>query len=232
MIRLSKLVCLHTSPKLHVFIFNFWFKLLPFENSLLSAKPGHGFWSYIVRYLFPTKSSFRKFLLTSLHVIFGLAFPQLKILATPMHGGVWVVPSQITACASQARVNFCTSTRGPANFCPKTGQHKRFFFYETARQIEWTWSSNLRFCEKDLFIFLSSPPNLRAKSIPKEYNIEFGAKYSPDCWGILKASGLGCVSIPPKVFLPPPPKPTTLATDLLLYCSTCSARTILWYATK
>ena len=67
--------------------------------------------------------------MTSLHVIFGLAHPQSKILATPMHGGgaFWAVPAQITACASQARVNFCTSTRGPADFCPKTGHHKRFF---------------------------------------------------------------------------------------------------------
>ena len=67
--------------------------------------------------------------MTSLHVIFGLALPQSKILATPMHGGggVWAVLPQITACASQVRVNFCTSTRGPANFCPKTNHHKRFF---------------------------------------------------------------------------------------------------------
>ena len=45
-----------------------------------------------------------------------------------MQGGrLGRAPPQITACAFQARVNFCTSTRGPANFCPKTGHHKRFF---------------------------------------------------------------------------------------------------------
>ena len=45
-----------------------------------------------------------------------------------MHGGGFLDHApQITACASQARVNFCTSTRGPANFCPKIGHHKRFF---------------------------------------------------------------------------------------------------------
>ena len=71
--------------------------------------------------------------MTSLHVIFGLALPQSKILAMPMHGegGGFLgraPPPQNTACASPARVNFCTtSTRGPANFCPKTGHHKRFF---------------------------------------------------------------------------------------------------------
>ena len=32
--------------------------------------------------------------------------------------------------------------------------------------------------------------------------MEFRAKYSPDCIGIRKASGLGCVSVPPNVFLP------------------------------
>ena len=51
--------------------------------------------------------------MTSLHVIFGLALPQSKILATPMHvggGAFWAEPLQITACAPQARVNFCSST--------------------------------------------------------------------------------------------------------------------------
>ena len=56
--------------------------------------------------------------------------PQSKIRATPMPGvvggGLGRAP-QITACAPQARVNVCTSTRGPANFCPKTGHQKRFF---------------------------------------------------------------------------------------------------------
>ena len=45
-----------------------------------------------------------------------------------MHGGAAFrpVPLQVTACVPQARVNFSTSTRGPANYCPKTGHHKRF----------------------------------------------------------------------------------------------------------
>ena len=69
--------------------------------------------------------------MTSLHAIFGLAFPSIKnpgyVYARGGGGRGWAVSPQITACASQARVNFCTSTRGPANFCPKTGHHKRFF---------------------------------------------------------------------------------------------------------
>ena len=70
--------------------------------------------------------------MTSLHVIFGLGPPQSKILATPMHGGgekgaaFRAVPPQVTACVPQARVNFFTSPRGPANFCPEAGHHKRF----------------------------------------------------------------------------------------------------------
>ena len=68
--------------------------------------------------------------MVSLHFIFGLVLPSIK---NPGYayarggGGGWAVPPQITACATQARVNFCTSTRGPANFFPKTGHHKRFF---------------------------------------------------------------------------------------------------------
>ena len=61
-------------------------------------------------------------------MLFLVCPPQSKILATLMHGGAfWAVSPQITACTLQARVNFCTSTRGPANFCPKTRHHKRFF---------------------------------------------------------------------------------------------------------
>ena len=71
--------------------------------------------------------------MTSLHVICGLALSPIKNpgYAYVRGGGAfWAVPPppQITACAFQARVNFCTSsTRGPANFCPKTGHYKRFF---------------------------------------------------------------------------------------------------------
>ena len=66
--------------------------------------------------------------MTSLHVIFGLALPPIKNpgYAYAQEGFLGRTP-QITACASQARVNFCTSTRGPASFCPKTRHDKRFF---------------------------------------------------------------------------------------------------------
>ena len=60
--------------------------------------------------------------MTSLHVIFGLALPPIK---NP--GYAYARAPQITACASQARVNFCTSTKGLTNFCQKTGHHKCFF---------------------------------------------------------------------------------------------------------
>ena len=52
------------------------------------------------------------------------------------------------------------------------------------------------------FFFWSSFPNLREKSAPKEDNIEFGAKYSPDCCRISNAYGLGCVSAHSKIFAP------------------------------
>ena len=66
--------------------------------------------------------------MTSLHAIFGLALPPIKNPGYAYtRGGFLGRAPQITACASQARVNFCTSTKGPANFCPKAGHHKRFF---------------------------------------------------------------------------------------------------------
>ena len=134
---LSKLVCLHTSPNLHIFIFNFWFKLLPFENSSLIAKPGHGFWSYILRYPCPPKSKFlfQKFLMTSLHVIFGLALHPIKNSGHAYArggggggGGGLFGPCPPNHCLClPSESNFYTSTRGPANFCPKTDHHKCFF---------------------------------------------------------------------------------------------------------
>ena len=77
--------------------------------------------------------------MTSLHVIFGLAPSQSKILATPMHGGGSAfrdVPPKFTACVPQARVNFSTITRGPAYFCAKTGHHERFSIKQQNRSRE------------------------------------------------------------------------------------------------
>ena len=89
---------------------------------------------------------------------------------------------------------------------PENNSPQTLFFYETARPIEWTWSSSPRFCDEDLFFyfFWFSPPNLRAKSILKEDNIGFRAKSSQDCSRIPNAFGFGCVSVPQKVFVPPP----------------------------
>ena len=60
-------------------------------------------------------------------------------------------------------------------------------------------------------------------------NIGFGAKYLPDCWGISKASGLSCVSVPPKVFCPAPPQKKTIHSEsrhvtVLFYlrCKNCT----------
>ena len=78
-IRLSKLVCLHTSPNLHIFIFNFWFKRSLFWKLFVKCQTRprlliiHSTIS-----LSHKKFLFRKFLMTSLHVIFGWASPQSK----------------------------------------------------------------------------------------------------------------------------------------------------------
>ena len=66
--------------------------------------------------------------MTSLHVIFGLALHPIKNPGYAYaRGGRLGRAPQITACAYQARVNFCAITIEPANFCPKTGHCKRFF---------------------------------------------------------------------------------------------------------
>ena len=56
---------------------------------------------------------------------------------------------------------------------------------------------------KTFFIFWSSPSNLRAKSVLKQNDMKFGAKYSPDCCRIPNASDPRCVCVPSKVFVPP-----------------------------
>ena len=59
------------------------------------------------------------------------------------------------------------------------------------------------FTIKTFFLGGSSSSNLKAKFEPKKNNKELGAKYSPDCCRIPNASGLGKVSVRPKVFVPP-----------------------------
>ena len=69
------------------------------------------------------------------------------LIKNPGYAYAWGKGGGISSCVPQARVNFSISTKGPANFFPKTGHHKRFFmkqqdrcrkcetnpFYETAR---------------------------------------------------------------------------------------------------
>ena len=85
---------------------------LPLENSRLSAKPGHGFWSPILRYLCPTKSSsFENF--WWLHCMwFLVCSPPIKNPGYAYARGIAfrAVSPQITAWAPKARVNFCCTT--------------------------------------------------------------------------------------------------------------------------
>ena len=87
-IRLIKLVYLHKSPNLDIFICIFCSTPSPFEKLSVKCQTRPRlliFHSAIS--LFHEKFRFRKFLMTLLHVIFGLPPLQSKILATPMHGG-------------------------------------------------------------------------------------------------------------------------------------------------
>ena len=79
------------------------------------------------------------------------------------------------------------------------------------------------------FIFWSSPPNLRAKSIPKKDNTGFGAKYLPDRCRIPNSSGFGCVSIPPPKFLCPLPQTHYSGSmpGTILFYSQCTIYTVV-----
>ena len=75
-IRLNKLGYLHKSPNLDIFICNFWFKPSPFRKLSVKCQTRPRlliFHSTIS--LSKRKFLFRKFLMTSLHVICGLAPP-------------------------------------------------------------------------------------------------------------------------------------------------------------
>ena len=75
-IRLSKLVYLHNFPNLDVFICNFFFKPSPFRKLSVKCQTRPRlliFHSTIS--LSHKKFLFRKFLMTSLHVVFGLPPP-------------------------------------------------------------------------------------------------------------------------------------------------------------
>ena len=68
-------------------------------------------------------------------------------------GAFWAVHPQITACTPQSRVNFCTSTRGQANFCPKTDYHKRFFLMKQQDRSS-ERDQDLGFVMKTFFYFV------------------------------------------------------------------------------
>ena len=99
--------------------FDFGWSPLPLANSWLSAKPDHSFWSSILRYLCSTKnSSIENVWLRHCMWFYGLAPPQLKILAMPMHGGervvLWAVPFPSYCLWPQASVNLL---RRCAHYC-------------------------------------------------------------------------------------------------------------------
>ena len=82
----------------------------PLTKSLVRAKPGHGFWSSILRYLGPIKTfSFKKFLITSLHLVCGLG-PPIK------NTGYAYGAKYAARCGDSGWRKTCTET-------PKTGAY-------------------------------------------------------------------------------------------------------------
>ena len=87
------------------------------------------------------------------------------LLLRPLHheGGVLgPCPPKSLLVPLQARVNFCTSTRGPANFCPKTGHHKRLYMKQQDRSSEGDQVAQ-DFAMKTFFIFLVFNPKFEGK---------------------------------------------------------------------
>ena len=82
-IRLSYTRLLTMSPTLDILTFQHLLQTLPLQqNPSCGAKPGHGFWSSILRYRCPVKSaSFQKCFKMSLHAIWA---PPIKNLGSPV----------------------------------------------------------------------------------------------------------------------------------------------------
>ena len=102
-IRLSKLVYLHKPPNLDIFICNFWFKSSPFRKLSVKCQTRPRLLIFHSTISLSHKMFlFRKFLMTSLHVIFGLPPPPIKNpgyayareMAREMHGK-WFAPPPI-----------------------------------------------------------------------------------------------------------------------------------------
>ena len=113
-IRLNKLVYLHKSPYLDIFICNFFFKPSPFRKLSVKCqtRPRLPIFHSTIS-LSHKKFLFRKFLMTLLQVIFNL--PPLPPIKNPGHAyargmAFQAVYPQITAWAPQTRVNFCSTT--------------------------------------------------------------------------------------------------------------------------
>ena len=112
-IRLSKLVYLHKSPNLDIFICNFWFKPSLFRKLSVKCQTRPQlliFHSTIS--LSHKSSSFKNF--WWLHCMWFLVWapPPIKNPGYAYAWGMafWAVSPQITAWDPQARVNFCSST--------------------------------------------------------------------------------------------------------------------------
>ena len=112
MIRLNKLVYLHKSPNLDIFICNFWFKPSSFRKLSVKCQTRPLIFHSTI-FLSHKNSSFENS--WWLHCMWFLVWPPLPIknpgYAYAQGMRFRSVSPQITAWAPQARVNFCSSTR-------------------------------------------------------------------------------------------------------------------------
>ena len=112
-IRLNKLVYLHKSPNVDIFIFHFWFKPSPFRKLSVKCQTRPRLLIFHSTISLSNKnSSFENF--WWLHCMWFLVCPpspnQKSRLRLCTWDGISSSAPQITGWAPQARVNFCSST--------------------------------------------------------------------------------------------------------------------------
>ena len=172
------------------------------------------------------KFLFRKFLMTSLLVIFGFRPPNPGY--TYARGMAFrAVSPQITASATQARVNFCSSTT--SKLLPKNRQPQTLFAMKQQNRSSERNQVALDFAMKTFFIFLVFTSKFQGKIHTKERYHRIRSKYSPNCCRIPNSSGLGCVSFPPPKFLCPLPQThySGSVPDTVLFYSQCTIYTVV-----
>ena len=112
LIRLNKLIYLHKSPNLDIFIFNFWFKPIPFRKLSVKCQSKPRLLIFHSTISLSNKNFSSKISDDFIARDFWFAPPPIKNSGYAYARGMafLAVSPQITGWAPHARVNFCSST--------------------------------------------------------------------------------------------------------------------------